>query len=130
MSEKIGMEAYLRTLKLTKDGMYTIPTDKFTTLLSNYSKMKKEIAECVEIERIYENLKKKISVIIADSKIARQERDTVTHEYNMLLNELIKIRNEKEDVIQERDKAIQERDKAIRENAKLVLQIRDALIKA
>ena len=55
MSETIGTEAYLRTLTPTKDGMYTIPTDKFTTLLSNYSKMKKEIAECVEIKRIYES---------------------------------------------------------------------------
>ena len=74
MAEKLGMEAYLRTLTLTK-GMYTIPENVFKILLHNYATMKKEIAECVEIKRMDENFKKQTSVIIADSKIARQERD-------------------------------------------------------
>ncbi len=104
MAEKLGMEAYLKSLKPT-DGKYTIPKDKFEILLSNYSKMKKEIAECVEIKRMDENFKKQAIVIIADSKIARQERDKAIHDFNMLLNELIQIRSEKEDAIRERDKA-------------------------
>jgi hypothetical protein len=56
MAEKLGMEAYLRSLKPT-DGKYTLPENKFTTLLSNYASMKNELAKCAEKEREYKILK-------------------------------------------------------------------------
>lgn len=45
----------------------------------------------------------KMKTVVDDSKRARQERDTAIHDYNNLLNELIKIRNERDTAIQERD---------------------------
>ncbi len=53
----VSMEDYLKQLKPNRDGTYTLPVENFTTLLSRYGAMKKEIKECVEIKRECEILK-------------------------------------------------------------------------
>ena len=52
---EISIEAYLRSLRPTNKS-YTIPDEKFTILLHNYTEMKKKIAECGEIKKEYDVL--------------------------------------------------------------------------
>lgn len=79
----VSMEEYLTQLKPNRDGIYTLPADKFKTLLKKYSEMKKEINKCVEIKREYDILK--------------QDKDHVKSQYFKIIeleNELVIVRQE------------------------------------
>jgi hypothetical protein len=43
----------------------------------------------------------RMKTVLDDSKIARQERDTIKEDYNKLLEELITTRNEKNDAVKQ-----------------------------
>lgn len=47
------MEQYLKDLKPTKDGIYTLPKNKYDELLKRYSLMKNEIHECAKHKQDY-----------------------------------------------------------------------------
>jgi hypothetical protein len=89
------MEDYLKQLKPTGYGAYTLPADKFTILLKRYSDMKRDIIVCVKIKK--------------ECEILKQDKEHVKSQYF----DIQQIKNELESVLQENNKLKIELEKAV-----------------
>jgi hypothetical protein len=115
------MEDYLKQLK-PKDGVYTLPVDKFNMLLERYSDMKKRLGECASMKIEYDRMKKdyaeferQIFIIIGleqELTKVKQENVRILHKAQETLDIGKKARQERDEAIRERDEARRERDEA------------------
>jgi len=97
------MEAYLKSLTVSS-GIYTIPEEQFKKLLTNYTEMKKQIAECIEIKRQYE-------ILNADIKHVKSQYLVIFQ----LQQELKSVQQENAQLKQENHRAITLADRTLEE---------------
>ena len=108
-----SIEEQLRHLQKNKDDTYTLSGNLYTVLLERYSKMKRDIIECVKIKK--------------ECEILKQDKEHIQSQYfkiNELENELFRVQQENgkltkisQDTLKLAERAVQELQSVRAKNA-------------